>query len=77
MQFWYLHHPALSNSLIHASGKRGTTNVDWTAGKGPPRSNLACFGSKNGILMKFLNDSASFLLEKLKNHFILTINVNI
>ena len=27
--------------------------------------------------MKFLNDSASFLLEKLKNHVILTKNLNI
>ena len=30
--------------------------------------NLARFGSRNGILTKFINDSASFLLEKLKNH---------
>ena len=35
-------------------------------------SNFARFGSKNGILTKFVNDSASFLPEKLKNHVILT-----
>ena len=40
-------------------------------------TNFACFGSENGILMKFLDDSASFLLEKLKNHVILTKNPNI
>ena len=40
-------------------------------------TNFARFGSKNGILMKFLNDSASFLLEKLKNHVILTQSPNI
>ena len=28
------------------------------------------FGCKTKILTKFLNDSASFLLEKLKNHII-------
>ena len=39
--------------------------------------NFARFGSKNSILMKFLDDSASFLLEKLKNHVILTENPNI
>ena len=41
------------------------------------RTNFARFGSKTKILMKFLNDSASFLLEKLKNHVILTKNLNI
>ena len=35
-------------------------------------TNFARFGSRNNMLMKFLNDSASFLLEKLKNHVILT-----
>ena len=40
-------------------------------------TNFARFGPRNGILMKFLNDSASFLLEKLKNHVILTKNPNI
>ena len=40
-------------------------------------TNFARFGSKNCILMEFLNDSGSFLLEKLKNHFILTKNHNI
>ena len=40
-------------------------------------SNLARFGSKNGILTKWHNDSASFLLEKLKNQVILTKNFNI
>merc|ERR1711924_126835 len=40
-------------------------------------TNFARFGSRNSILMKFLNDSASFLLEKLKNHVILTKNPNI
>ena len=40
-------------------------------------TNLSRFGSKNGILMKFLDDSASFLLEKLKNHVILIKNLNI
>ena len=40
-------------------------------------TNFACFGSKNGIFMKFLYDSASFLLEKLKKHVILIKNLNI
>ena len=40
-------------------------------------TNFARFGSKNGILVKFLDDSASFLLEKLKNHVILTKTLNI
>ena len=40
-------------------------------------SNLARFGSRNGILTKWHNDSASFLPEKLKNQFILTKNLNI
>ena len=40
-------------------------------------NNFARFGSKNGILTKWHNDSASFLLEKLKNHIILTKNPNI
>ena len=40
-------------------------------------TNFACFGSKTEFLMKLLDDSASFLLEKLKNHIILTKNFNI
>ena len=32
---------------------------------------------KNGILTKFINDSAWFLLEKLKNHVILIKHLNI
>ena len=40
-------------------------------------TNFARFGSRNGILMKFLDDSASFLLEKLKNHVILIKNFNL
>ena len=40
-------------------------------------SNLACFGSRNSILTKFINDSASFLLGKLKNHIILIKKLNI
>ena len=40
-------------------------------------SNFARFGSRNGILTKFINDSASFSLEKLKNTIILTQNLNI
>ena len=40
-------------------------------------TNFIHFGSRNCILMKFLDDSASFLLEKLKNHVILTQNLNI
>ena len=40
-------------------------------------SNLACFGSRNGILTKFIDDSASFQPEKFKNHVILTKNFNI
>ena len=40
-------------------------------------TNLARFGSKTHFLMKFLNDSGLFLLEKLKNHIILTKNLNI
>ena len=40
-------------------------------------SNLARFGSRNGILTKWHNDSASFLPEKLKNQVILTKNLNI
>ena len=35
------------------------------------------FGSRNGILTKFIDDSASFLPEKLNNHVILTKNLNI
>ena len=31
-------------------------------------SNFACFGFKTDFLMKFLNDSAWFCLEKLKKH---------
>ena len=38
---------------------------------------MARFGSRNCILTKFIDDSASFLPEKLKNHVILTINLNI
>ena len=38
---------------------------------------FARFGSKTKFLIKFLDDSASFLLEKLKNHVILTKNPNI
>ena len=40
-------------------------------------TNFARFGSRNGILIKFLDDSASFLLEKLKNHVIFAKNPNI
>ena len=40
-------------------------------------SNLARFGSKNKFLTKWHNDSASFLLEKLKNQVILIKNLNI
>ena len=40
-------------------------------------SNLARFRSTNGILTKWPNDSASFLLEKLKNQVILIKNLNI
>ena len=40
-------------------------------------SNLARFGSRNGILTKWHNDSASFLLEKLKKHIIFIKNSNI
>ena len=40
-------------------------------------TNLVRLGSKTHFLMKFLNDSASFLLEKLKNHVILTKNPDI
>ena len=40
-------------------------------------TNLARLGSKTNFLMKFLNDSASFLLEKLKNHVIWTKSFNI
>ena len=41
-------------------------------------SNLPRFGSKNSILTKWHNDSASFLLEKLKNQIIFLIkNLNI
>ena len=39
--------------------------------------NLARFGFKIRFLTKFLNDSAWFLLEKLKKHIILTKNLNI
>ena len=35
-------------------------------------SNLARFGSRNSILTNFIDDSASFLPEKPKNHIILT-----
>ena len=40
-------------------------------------TNFARFGSKTTFFIKFLNDSASFLLEKLKNHDILTQTPNI
>ena len=40
-------------------------------------TNLARFGSKTHFLIKFLDDSALLLLEKLKNHIILTKNLNI
>ena len=42
------------------------------------RTNFARFGSKTKILIRFLNDYASFLLlpEKLKNHFMFTKNPN-
>ena len=40
-------------------------------------TNLARFGSKTDFLMKCLDDSASYLLEKLKNHVIFTKNHNI
>ena len=40
-------------------------------------SNLVRLGSRNGILTKWHHDSASFLLEKLKNYVILTKNLNI
>ena len=40
-------------------------------------SNFACFGTKTKFLTKFLDDSAWFLLEKLKKHVILTKNLNI
>ena len=40
-------------------------------------TNFARFGSKIRFFMKFLNDSASFLPEKLKNHVILTKNPDI
>ena len=39
-------------------------------------SKFAHFGSKTCFLMKFLNDSASFLPEKHKNHVILTKHPN-
>ena len=38
-------------------------------------SNFARFGSKTKFLTKFLDDSAWFLLEKLKKHVILTKSV--
>ena len=44
---------------------------------GPIWSNFARCGSKIEFLIKFLDDSASCLLEKLKNHVILTKNINI
>ena len=37
---------------------------------------LHLLGSKLGFLTKFLDDSAWFLQEKLKNHVILTKNLN-
>ena len=40
-------------------------------------TNFPRFGFKTELLMKFLNDSASFLLAKLKNQVILTKNPNI
>ena len=40
-------------------------------------TNLIRFGSKINFLIKFLNDSASFLLEKLKNQVILIQNLNL
>ena len=40
-------------------------------------SNFARFGYKNDFSTKFINDSASFLPQKLKNHVILSNNPNI
>ena len=40
-------------------------------------TNFARFGFKTEFLMEFLDDSASFLLEKLKDYVILTKNLNI
>ena len=40
-------------------------------------SNFACFGFRMRFLTKCLNDSAWFLLEKLKKHVIFTKNLNI
>ena len=40
-------------------------------------SNFARFGSQNCILTKFIDDSAWFLLEKLKKHVILIKTHNI
>ena len=40
-------------------------------------SNFVCFGFKIGFLTKFLDDSAWFLLEKLKKHVFSTKNPNI
>ena len=39
----------------------------------PYGPHMGPYGFKIGFLMKFLDDSASFLLEKLKNHVILTL----
>ena len=40
-------------------------------------TNFARFGSKTEFLIIFLNESASFLPEKLKNHVILSKDFNI
>ena len=61
---------ALMGPLGQVLEKASTFRRDfWT--------NFARFGSKAKCLMKCLDDSASFLLEKLKNHVILTPNLNI
>ena len=44
----------------------------WTCPNHDFWSNLARFGTKNGISTKFIDDSATFLLEKLTNHYIFT-----
>ena len=49
----------------------------WTYSNEDFCLNFARFGSKNICLMKCLDDSAWFLLEKLKKHVILTKNLDI
>ena len=62
--FWWLVRGSIHSIYIVQSTRLGRMTLDDD-------------GSRNGVLTKFIDDSASFLLEKLKNHVILIKNPNI